>query len=110
LNISNTNKNGILILNVEGRLDANTSGEFEKKVFEFINSGSKMMILDFSNLVYISSAGLRVIILTVKKINSLNGKLILCSLKPQIMEVLEIAGFTGILVISKNSEEALLKF
>ncbi|MGD8685702.1 MAG: STAS domain-containing protein, partial [Syntrophobacterales bacterium] len=60
-------QNGICILGLLGRLDSNTSPEFEKKIFEVIEDGTKSLIVDFESLDYISSAGLRVLLKATKE-------------------------------------------
>ena len=62
-------QNGICILGLLGRLDSNTSPEFEKKIFEVIEDGTKSVIVDFESLDYISSAGLRVLLKATKHIS-----------------------------------------
>ena len=61
MEIIEENQGGINIFKLNGRLDSNTSQGFEKKIFQAIDDGSKSMIIDFKDLEYISSAGLRVI-------------------------------------------------
>jgi anti-sigma B factor antagonist len=60
------NQNGICILGLLGRLDSNTSPEFEKKIFGVIEDGTRNVIVDFESLDYISSAGLRVLLKAAK--------------------------------------------
>ncbi len=89
-------QNGICILGLLGRLDSNTSPEFEKKIFEVIEDGTKSVIVDFESLDYISSAGLRVLLKATKELKRSDGKIVLCSMKEYIKEVFEIAGFVSL--------------
>ena len=57
---------GISIFKLNGRLDSNTSQGLEKKIFDSISNGSRSMIIEFKDLDYISSAGLRVILKATK--------------------------------------------
>jgi anti-sigma B factor antagonist len=100
----------ILILKLKGRLDTNASMEFEQQVEESINSRTKNMIIDFSDLEYICSSGLRVIIQAAKKLKSLQGELVLCSMEDYIQEVFEISGFDTFLKIFTSKDEALNSF
>ena len=61
--------------------------------------------MDFEKLVYISSAGLRAILLTAKSLGNLNAKLALCSLSDQIREIFEISGFDKIITIHPSKAE-----
>ncbi len=97
----------IAILNLIGRLDANTSGELESVLIPMIDGGEKKLILDFSALDYISSAGLRLLLLAAKKLRNNKGEIILCSMKDFIKEIFEISGFTPIFTIVDTKEDAL---
>ena len=97
------------VLKPKGRLDSSTGPAFEGELLQLINSGAGRLLLDFSDLVYISSAGLRVVLLAAKRLQSANGRLALCSLSPQIAEVFRISGFDAILDIHPSSESALAR-
>ena len=100
----------ISIFKLNGRLDSNTSQGFEKKIFDAISDGSKNMIVDFKDLDYISSAGLRVILKATKALNREEGKIMLCSMQDYVKEVFEIAGFDSFLPIVGSMDEALTSF
>lgn len=91
----------------KGRIDSATGPAFEQDVLRQIDEGNRRMLLDFADLVYISSAGLRIVLLAAKRIKTAGGKLALCSLNPQIAEVFEISGFSRILDIQPTREAAL---
>ena len=102
-------ENGVSIFKLTGRLDSKTSPEFEKKVFDAIGKGSKNMIVDFEDLDYISSAGLRVILKATKDLKRSDGSFILCAMKDYVKEVFEISGFDTFLPIVSTKDEALQK-
>lgn len=101
---------GIDIFQLKGRLDSNTSPEFEKTVFSAIQNGSTQMVVDFENLDYISSAGLRVILKAAKELKRSEGIFVLCSMKDYVKEVFEISGFDTFLPIESNLDAAVAKF
>ena len=68
------------------------------------------MIVDFKDLDYISSAGLRVILKATKALNREDGKIMLCSMQDYVKEVFEIAGFDSFLPIVASMDEALNSF
>jgi len=103
-------QNGINIFKLNGRLDSNTSQGFEKKVFQAISDGSKNMIVDFKDLDYISSAGLRVILKATKALKREDGQIMLCAMQDYVKEVFEIAGFDSFLPIVTTMDEALNAF
>lgn len=91
-------KNGEnLTINVEGRIDANTSNDFMNKINENLE-GAKNVVIDFEKVEYISSAGLRVLLSTEKTMKG-QGKLTLIHVNDVVMEVLNITGFVDILNI-----------
>ena len=107
MEIIEENHSGINIFKLNGRLDSNTSQGFEKKIFQAIDNGSKNMIIDFKDLDYISSAGLRVILKATKALKREEGKMLLCDMQDYVKEVFEIAGFDAILPIVPTLNEAL---
>ena len=98
---------GILIINVSGRIDGVNAQEFQKNLEEEIATSQNPVILDLENLSYISSAGLRSILLAAKILKSRNILFILCSLSAPIKEVFEIAGFDKIINVLESRSEAI---
>ena len=86
-------KNGQVVLSLSGRLDTNTSGEFENILIELFNKGEKNLLIDLKELIYLSSAGLRVFLGAQKKINSINGEMIIKNANETVMEIFKITGF-----------------
>jgi anti-sigma B factor antagonist len=100
----------VSIFRPNGRLDSNTSQGFEQKVFGAISEGTKKMVIDFKDIDYISSAGLRVILKATKALARDNGKIMLCDMQDYVKEVFEIAGFDAILPIVPTLDDALESF
>ena len=109
MEVTEKKQNGISILGLLGRLDSNTSLDFEKKLFEVIEDGNKSVIVDFAGLDYISSAGIRVMLKTTKDLKRIEGNIVLCALQDYVREVFDIAGFDGYLNIEKNLDDAMVK-
>ncbi len=103
-------QHGISIVQLLGRLDSNTSPEFEEKLFGVIEDGEKSVIVDFEKLDYISSAGLRVLLKAAKELKRSQGKIVLCSMKDYIKEVFEIAGFVTLFPIVSSVGDAVKEF
>lgn len=110
MKINEIKKDDIVILELEGRLDSATAPDLEKKVLALIEQSANKILLDFNNLDYISSAGLRVVLMGAKKTKASGGKIVLCALKEHVKEVFDIAGFSSILSICLTSEEAINDF
>lgn len=100
-------KSGFVVLEPVGRIDTKTSHEFEKKIVELLNSGERRFLIDLAEVEYMSSAGLRVLLMLAKKLSGTDGHLALCSMNDQVREVFEIAGFTSIFTIAPSQAEAI---
>jgi len=92
---------------LQGRLDSNTSQVFEKRLFDAITDGSRNVVIDFKELDYISSAGLRVILKATKALKREDGRILLCSMQDYVKEVFEIAGFDSFLPIVPTLDDAI---
>ena len=110
MKIETRESQGIQIVAFEGNLDTNTSPEAESKINELIDAGNQKLLVNFEQLNFISSAGLRVLLATVKKLNASGGELRICSLYPTVQEVFDISGFVTILSVKGTEEEALSSF
>jgi len=95
------------IIKPKGRLDSSTGPALEAELVSVIDGGTSRLLLDFSELLYISSAGLRVVLLAAKRLKASNGRLALCSLNSQIAEVFKISGFDAIIDIHASPDSAL---
>lgn len=95
-----------MVLNPAGRIDSQTSLAFEQVVLQVLDSHERLLI-DFSRVPYISSAGLRVVLIAAKKLSGTEGRFALCGLNAGIQEVFRIAGFVKILKIFDTRAQAL---
>jgi anti-anti-sigma factor len=100
----------VLVLYLKGRLYSITSMAVEKKIFEYIHKGNQNILLNFAEVNYLSSTGLRMLISPTKKLSSLAGHIVLCSLVPSVLYVLEISGVDKRIDISSTEDEGLHKF
>jgi stage II sporulation protein AA (anti-sigma F factor antagonist) len=101
--------NGISVVCPQGRLDSVTSTNFERDLLKNIDSGATRLLIDFSKLDYISSAGLRSVLLAAKRIRASGGRMSLCSLNRQIAEVFDLSGFSSVLDIQSSYDEAVTR-
>lgn len=110
MNIKEVKKDKATVVMIEGRLDSSSSGILEKKLLSLIETGEKNFLVDFSGMDYISSAGLRVLLMAAKKTKPAGGKVVLSALSDNVKEVFDIAGFTSIFTIFATQEEAIQSF
>ena len=107
MEIIETRDGDTLVLGVAGRLDANTSSTFEKELIGRILSGENNLVLDFERLDFISSAGMRVLLMAAKRIRAAKGRMVLCSVAEDICNVFQISGFTAVLTIVPGRSDAI---
>ena len=107
MDIKTERNDGTLIAKAEGRIDGVNARDFEEAMKKAINSDDSTVVIDLEGLSYISSAGLRVILLIAKTLRKRNAELILCSLSDPIREVFEISGFDKIIPVHASREQAL---
>ncbi len=98
---------GITIAAFEGNLDTNTAPDAEERLGELLEKGVTKILVDFTTLDYISSAGLRVLLVTTKRLGGAGGSLRICGLNETVDEVFEISGFSTIFSVFGTRDEAL---
>lgn len=100
-------KGKVFILHIKGRLDALSSPTAEKRIFDAINSGQQKLLLDMSGVTYLSSAGMRMLLSTSKKLRTLSGKMAISGMTANVLDVLKMSGFDHVLELYKSEEEAM---
>lgn len=95
------------VVRIGGRIDAQTAQELEDACNAFIDQGEKVLILDFTNVRYISSWGLRAILRTGKKLTGSGGRLIPCGMSAMLKEVFQVSGFDSLFRSYPTMEAAL---
>ncbi len=99
----------INIVTPSGRLDSMTAPHFESELLTRTEQSTNGVIVDFTNLEYVSSAGLRILLMAAKRMKAASRKLILCGLSDSIHDVFRISGFLTIFTIVDSREEAIEK-
>ncbi|MCK5848715.1 MAG: STAS domain-containing protein [Caldisericia bacterium] len=106
MEITQKHKSDVLIIYINGKLDAETAPEAEKTIFKIIDNGNLKIIINLGNTQYISSTGLRVMLTTAKKLKNI-GFLRISNLNDIVEEIFQISGFNKILNVDSTEEEAL---
>ena len=100
-------ENGITILTVDGNLDAEGTQAMEDKVLALLEEGETCLLFDFSQLDYINSSGLRVLVLAYQRLKRASGKIAICGIKDYIQEVFEVSGYDKIFPLFPRRSDAL---
>jgi len=107
LPIEEFEKEGIHVLRLGGRLDATSAPLFERKLVHLIETPGAKVVVDLKGLIYLSSAGMRVMLSASKKLKALNGVLVFSAVQEPVMELLRNAGFHHILKFFPTELSAL---
>jgi len=94
------------VVQVAGRIDAAGSTVFEAHCKKLIDKGDTTIILDFSELEYLSSAGLRAVLTIAKKAKPAGGKIIISGLAGGAKEIFDISGFSSMFPMANTLEDA----
>jgi len=93
MELSMKEEKGLTIIKVAGRLDTVTAASFEEQCLDWLNQEKTSLVLDFSTLEYVSSAGLRSVLVVGKKSKASGGSLAICGLTGLVQEVFAMSGF-----------------
>ena len=109
MQIGEEQQGGALVIAPVGRVDSVSSGELEKVVLSRIDAGARRLVLDLAGVEYISSAGLRVLLIAAKRLKAPPAALVLCGIGPGVRTVLELAGFLPLFAVEPGREQALAR-
>lgn len=107
IEVIDTQRNGIHLVKLEGRLDANFSSLLEDEIDKVLEQKTKSIILDFSEVTYLSSSGLRVL-LAISKETERDGGVVLINLRDIVKKVIEVAELGDYLTQADTVEEAMV--
>ncbi len=107
MQLSSSNHEDSRVVRLDGSLDTNTSPQVQAFLDQVIEAAPTRVVLDFGGLDYISSAGLRVLLATGKKLKRKGGELRICALNDMAHEVFAISGFDTLFQIHPSVDEAL---
>ena len=96
-----------LWVSAEGQINSGNASTIEADLLSHVDNGEHQIVLDLAQLGYISSAGLRVVLLLAKRLKQHDGKLVLCGMQPNVREVFDISGFLAILKVVDTRDQAL---
>ena len=106
MEVTTSQRDGLVVTAVRGRVDSMSARDFETALAAAVNEAGNYLVLDCAELQYISSAGLRCLLLTIKKVDALGGAFIMCQLSTPIREVLEVSGFVRFMKIYDTVAQA----
>ncbi len=110
MDVTTRTQNGVTLVAFAGKLDSNTSPQAQQALDAILAGGARKVAVDCTALDYISSAGLRVLLGTAKRLSGAGGALRVFGLNETVREVFDISGFSTILAVFATEADALKGF
>ena len=110
MNVTTSQTGSTAVAAVSGRVDSANAKDFDQELATAIDRGATGLVVDCLALAYISSAGLRALLVAIKKTNAAGGGVAMCRVPAHIREVLEVSGFTRLTSVYDSVEEAMASF
>ena len=110
MNIATTVVESVTVVRLDGNLDTNTAEIAQRSLNEIVDGGVRKVLVNLAEVEFVSSAGLRVLLATAKRLVGPGGSLRISNLNDTVNEVFEISGFTTILSVFPTEEAALEGF
>lgn len=110
MKISTRQSYDVLVVDMDGRLDSSTSGYGYDEMVRIAKGDSKHVLVNLEKLEFITSAGLRVLLIAAKLLQSSGGQLKLCNANDLVKDVLETSGFNSLLHLYPTEAEAVKSF
>jgi anti-anti-sigma factor len=96
-----------IVLELVGRLDGTTSPALQQRLNGVLARGPSLIVLDLANLIFVSSAGLRIFLMAAKQAKAQGAGIILCGLRENVQTVFDISGLMDLFAIRSDREAAL---
>lgn len=109
MNVTLHTTNNILILTIEGSIDSKTAGDLQNQIMDSV-ADAKNIIMNLSAVEFLSSAGLRILLMVYRQLKARNGKIILVGVSEDIRDVMEMTGFINFFEIHQTLEHAYAQF
>lgn len=99
MEIDEATHGAVLVLRPQGRLDSSGAPGFEQRVRERLAEGQRRLVIDLGALDYVSSAGLRILLVAARSLKAEGGALVLCCANDTVMNILRVSAFNRIFTI-----------
>lgn len=109
MEMTESEQDGVTIVEPRGRIDTNTAKPFGERVTALIGGGAHRVVIDLRQIPYISSAGFRSLLIAAKMMDEAKGKLVLCGMSAEIRRLFEIGAFTDLFTICGTRDEGVAK-
>ena len=110
IDITSREQNGVLIVEIEGKMGSVTSAEVEKYLNSLLDKGITKILLNLEKLDFITSTGLRVMLSTGQKLHKIGGKMAISNPNLTVKDILEMSGFSQIFNVFETEDHGLNSF
>jgi anti-anti-sigma factor len=104
-----TKQGDVFVVAPAGRIDSTTSDALEQALTKAIDVGELRLVIDLDGVSYISSAGLRVLLVVAKRLKAKRGTLVLCALGDGVRQVFDLAGFLPLFLVESTRDLAIAR-
>ena len=109
MEIAEQKSGDVTIVEIKGRIDSNTAKVLDERLANLIKGGRARLMIDCKNIIYISSAGFRALLVAGRLVEETKGTLALCGLPSEIQRLFDLGAFTDLFLIYSSREEGLSK-
>lgn len=109
MQITENRREGVLVVVPVGRVDSTTAASLEQALVGAIGRGERRLVVDFAGVDYISSAGLRALLIAARRVKESKGAWVLSSLGEPVRQVFELAGFLPLFTVEPTTERAVAR-
>ena len=92
---------------VKGRVDSTNADTLKERLGEIIRSGSSRLVIDLKEVIYISSAGFRALLITARAVEQVSGRMVLCGIAGEVKRLFDIAAFSDLFTIATTRDDAV---
>jgi anti-anti-sigma factor len=107
MQIAEARVDGVVAVAPAGRIDTTTAPVLERHLLALVAAGDRRIVIDFSGVDYISSAGLRVMLLLARRVRDGGGRLALCAMGEAVGQVFQLAGFLPLFTVLDSRDAAV---
>jgi len=107
MEISSRKQGEIVAIDIKGIMDTSSSPKAQEYIQELLDHGISRLLINLSQVEYLSSSGLRVLLVAAKKLWAVEGKFKICQPNKIVKEILDTSGFSGIMDVRETEQEAM---
>lgn len=105
--IAEVQEDGALVLAVSGRIDSGNAGRFGELLLGLFDRGERNVLVDFADLLYLTSAGFRALLVGMDRAEAEGARMALCAMPPAVRELFEMGGLAELFEIFASRTDAL---